>query len=316
MGRDAAATLDLNLLRVFVAIYETGSLTAAAQRLFVSQPAVSQALARLRRAFDDPLFERDGRTMQPTALATAVFPEFKEAVARIERTISSVHAFDPATSDKVFRIAMAELGEIGWLPAILRAIREESPGIGLDVVPMDVEALPEWLERGAVDVALTPSPVPGDFPHVLVKSQGYGVAMAAAHPLAGGDLSVTDYQRADHVEVMSDSGRPHLHAAWDRAGISVVPKVRVNHITSLPVVLVESGPLVATVPDTIARGWARTWPLVVKALPFDMPPVEVRLYRRATTHQTGALDWLFSTVARAIQGSTGQFDVIHGDATV
>ncbi|HLS50196.1 MAG TPA: LysR family transcriptional regulator [Actinomycetaceae bacterium] len=311
-----STTMDLNLLRVFVAIHETGSLTAAAQRLYVSQPAVSQALARLRRTFDDPLFERDGRTMQPTALASSVFPAFREALGGIDRALDSVHAFDPARSDKVFRIAMAELGEIGWLPAILRAIRSQSPGIGVEVVPMDVEALPEWLARGTVDVALTPSPVPGDYAHVLVKSQGYGVAMAAAHPRAHGDLTVADYEGADHVEVTSDSGRPHVYAAWDRAGISIVPKVHVNHITSLPVVLVESGPLMATVPDTIARGWARTWPLVVKPLPFDMPPVEVRLYRRATTHQTGALDWLFATVAQAIQGSTGQFDVIHGDASV
>ena len=306
--------MDLNLIRVFVAIYETRSLTATASRLFVTQPAVSQSLSRLRRELDDPLFERNGRVMQPTPLAVSVFPGFRDAVAGIDRTLDEVRGFDPASSERVFRIALSELGEIGWMPAILRTVRRQAPRMRIEAVPLDVDALPEWLARGVVDLAVTPSPVPGRFEHVLLKSQNYGVAMSATNPLADRPLSFASFLEADHVSVAGDSGLPDLTAALARLGVILEPHVRVNHFTSLPLLLAGDDSLVATVPDTIAAGWASTWPLVVKELPFEMPAVNVRLFRRATTQQTAALDWLYSTVARAIKGSSGQFFVIHGDS--
>jgi DNA-binding transcriptional LysR family regulator len=306
--------MDLNLVGVFVAVYETRSLTAAAARLYVTQPAVSQALGRLRREFDDPLFVREGRTMEPTPLAASIFPGFREAVSAIDRTVDGVHRFDPSRSHKHFRIALSELGEIGWMPAILRAVRAEAPGMSIEAVPMDVEALPEWLGRGIVDLAVTPSPVAGRFEQVVLKSQGYGVAMSERNPLAGAAPTLEQYVAAPHVAVAGDSGTPNIAAALGRAGVVIEPQVRVNHFTSLPLLLAGDDHLVATVPDTIAEGWARTWPVRVLPLPFEMPPVDVRLYRRATTQQTAALDWLYRTVARAVQGSSGQFFVIHGDA--
>lgn len=306
--------MDLNLIRVFVAIYETRSLTTAAARLYVTQPAVSQALGRLRRELDDPLFQRQGRSMEPTALAVSVFPGLREAIAGIDRTLDATHVFDPAASHRRFRIALSELGEIGWIPAILKAVRAQAPAAEIEVVPMDVDALPEWLARGVVDLAATPSPVPGRFEQTLLKSQGYGVVMSKLNPLASAPLTLEAYLAAAHVSVAGDSGLPNLAAALGRLGSIIEPQVKVNHFTSLPLLLAGDPSLIATAPDTIAAGWALTWPLVVRELPFDMPAVEVRLYRRATTQQTAALDWLYATVARAIQGSSGQFFVIHGDS--
>ena len=89
---------DLNLTRVFVAIYEAGSLTAAGRRLFVTQSAISQSLARLRRELGDPLFERTAQGMRPTALADAIYPELHEGMSVIDRTIAAVTGFDPADS--------------------------------------------------------------------------------------------------------------------------------------------------------------------------------------------------------------------------
>ena len=109
---------DLNLTRVFVAIYEAGSLTAAGRRLFVTQSAISQSLARLRRELGDPLFERTSQGMRPTALAEAIYPQLHEGVSVIDRTLAAVTGFDPLSSERTFRIALSELGEIGWLPAI------------------------------------------------------------------------------------------------------------------------------------------------------------------------------------------------------
>ncbi|WOQ68892.1 LysR family transcriptional regulator [Microbacterium limosum] len=306
--------MDLNLVRVFVAVAETRSLTAAAARLYVTQPAVSQALAKLRRDLDDPLFQRSGREMVPTPLALSVYPGFRDAIAGIDRTVDAVHRFDPASSQRLFRIALSELGEIGWIPAIHRAVAERAPGMRLEVVPMDVAELPEWLGRGSVDLAVTPAPVPGEFAQTVLKSQAYGVAVSQRHPLARGEVGLADYLAAEHVRVASDSGAANVDAALRRVAAPPPPRVSINHFAALPPLLAGRSGLVATVPDTIAAGWAESWRLVVRPLPFEMAPVDVRLYRRSTTQHAAALDWLFATVAGAIRGSSGQFGVIHGDA--
>ncbi|MFE1665040.1 LysR family transcriptional regulator [Microbacterium sp. P02] len=306
------ALVDLNLIRVFVAVFEARSLTVAADRLHVTQPAVSQALGRLRRDLDDPLFAREGRTMQPTALATSVYPGFRDAMTGIDRTVDAITGFDPGTTRRRFRLALSELGEIGYLPSILRAVRRAAPHVGIDAVPLDVQALPDWLARGDVDLAITSSPVPGGFEPTVLKSQGYAVLMAAAHPLAASALTLEDYVAADHVVVAGDSGLPHLRATLRREGAAVHTEVTLTHFASLPGLLAASPDLIATAPDTIADGWAEAWPLVVRPLPLAMPTVEVCLYRRTTTSQLAGLDWLHDMVTRTVRGTHGEFFSIHG----
>ncbi|WP_170285660.1 LysR family transcriptional regulator [Microbacterium rhizomatis] len=308
--------MDLNLIRSFVAIYETRSLTAAGARLYVTQPAVSQALARLRRELNDPLFRRVGREMEPSALAVSLFPGFRDALAGIDRTIDGVVGFDPALSTRRCRIALSELGEIGYFPSIFRAVRTASPHVRIEAVPLDVQALPEWLSQGTIDLAVTSSPVDGGFPHIVLKSQAYAVLMSRDHRLAGttAGITVEDYINADQVVVSGDSGLPRLESALRRAGAALRSDVVVNHFASLPSLLAASPGLIATVPDTIATGWAQSWPLVLHRLPLEMQPVEVCLYRRTTTQQLAALDWLYDTVVRAVGGTQGEFFAIHGDA--
>lgn len=183
----------------------------------------------------------------------------------------------------------------------------------IDVVPMDVAALPDWLGRGVVDLAVTPSHVPGPFGRTVLKSQGYGVAMSAAHPLADEPPTLDAYAAASHVVVASDSGAPALAEARRAHGIEIDARIAVNHLASLPPLLARDRDLIATLPDTIALGWTQTWPLVVRPLPFEMPPVEIALYRRSSSQHPAALDWLFETVARAIRGSSGRFEAIHGE---
>jgi DNA-binding transcriptional LysR family regulator len=303
--------MDLNLLRVFVTVYETRSLTTSASRLFVTQPAVSQALGRLRRDFDDPLFRRVGRVMEPTPLAESMFPELRDALSRIQRTLDAVHGFDAAASDKRFRVAMSELGEIGYFAAMCRAVRSVAPHVRLETVALDVDELPDQLARGTVDLAISSSPVGGAFPHVVLKSQGYAALMSAQHPLATGALSFEDYLAAPHVAVAGDSGRLNLQAALRRRGTWIDPDVTLNRFASVPPLLATSHDLIATVPDTIGEGWATAWPLVVRPLPFEMERVDVSLYRRSSTQQTAALDWLYDTAAQALRGTHGEFAAIR-----
>lgn len=306
--------MDLNLLRTFVAVYETRSLTEAAARLYVTQPATSQAVGRLRRELDDPLFERAGREMAPTPLAESLFPRLRDALAQIDRTIGAVHGFDPAASDRHFRIALSELGEVGYFPEILQAVRRAAPGVRIEAVPLDTRLLPEWLAKGTIDLAVTSSPVSGSFESVALKSQRYAVLMSERHPLAVTGVDLDSYLAASHVIVSGDSGRPNLQAALARLGASVRAPVTVTHFASLPPLLAGAADLIATVPDTIASAWATSWPLAVRDLPFAVASVEVSLYKRATTQQMAALDWFFDTVQRAVHGSPGDFTAIRADA--
>jgi DNA-binding transcriptional LysR family regulator len=251
--------------------------------------------------------------MEPTPLAVSLFPGLREGIAGIDRAIDGVVGFDPAASTRRSRIALSELGEIGYFPAIHKAVRAAAPHLRLEAVPLDVEQLPDWLAQGTIDLAVTSSPVAGGFPHVVLKSQAYSVLMSRNHPLAGRELTRDEYIAADQVVVAGDSGLPRLEAALRRAGAVLRSDVVLNHFASLPALLAASPTLIATVPDTIGSGWAQSWPLVIAPLPLDMQPVEVCLYRRTTTQQLGALDWLYDTVVRAVRGTQGEFFAIHGD---
>ena len=246
----------MNLARVFVAIYETQSLTLAADRLFVTQSAVSQSLSRLRRDLNDPLFERAGRVMQPSPLARHVFPHFRDATVSIDLALVDVRGFDPASTTRRFRIAMSELGEIGWLPGIAKELAAVAPGTQLEVVTLNPDLLPEWLNRGVVDLAITPVQLAGDYRSTVVKWQEYGVAMSSANPLADSEITRDDYRAAPRAVIASDSGMPLLEAAEQRAGISTEHTVVVQHYATVPALLMARPTLIAAIPTSIAEGWA------------------------------------------------------------
>ena len=113
--------MDLNLIRTFLYIYDTGSLTLTARALFVTQPSVSHALGRLRRELNDDLFIRTSGRMEPTPVARGLCPAFRESVARIDRAVEAVVAFDPATSEHRFRSALSDLGELQVVPRLREA---------------------------------------------------------------------------------------------------------------------------------------------------------------------------------------------------
>lgn len=302
--------MDLNLVNVFVAVFETRSLTVASERLFVTPSAVSQSLTRLRAQLDDPLFERVARQMQPTPLAEAIYPGFRDALAQIDRTLDDVHGFDPSTSQRTFRIALTELGEIGWIPLLYRALSRRAHSIRVEVVSLEPDSLIDWLQRGYVDLAVTPAELPAGFVRRKVKTQSYCVITSRGHTIGSEVFSLAEYESAAHAAVGSDSGAVYLTAAQVRAGLVIEPRVTVQHFASLPQLLTENEHLVATIPETIARGWLDSWPLRIRPLPFEMAPIELSLYRRSSTQNTGALDWLVATVEPLLQAFPGEFAVL------
>jgi len=296
--------VDLNLIRTFVAVYEARSLTVAAERLYVTQPAVSHALNRLRREFGDPLFVKSGRTMAPTDVARAAYPELCAGLSRIDRVVDAFHDFEALASVRRFRLGLSELGENAYLPGIVMAVRAAAPGASVEVVPLDIARAEDWLTSGAVDIVIASTPIRGEFESAVLKTTRYVlVGSETDSPLADGPMTLDALARAEHAIVAGDSGYPVVEEALRRHGITPLPTVVVSRFAALPRVLADTS-LVAAVPDDLALGWSEEFPLVLQELPVPVERIDVRLYKRAASHSRAAVDWLFSVVQAAVRTSS------------
>ena len=155
MNRNDLRRLDLNLLIVFETLMHERSVTRAAEKLFLGQPAISAALSRLRSLFDDPLFVRTGRSMEPTARAQEIFALLSPALDSISTAVSRAAEFDPATSTAVFRIGLSDDVEFALLPALLRRLRAEAPGVVLVIRRANYLLMPNLLASGEISVGVS-----------------------------------------------------------------------------------------------------------------------------------------------------------------
>jgi DNA-binding transcriptional LysR family regulator len=146
--------VDLNLLRVFDAVLHERSVTAAAKRLRLTQPAVSNALARLRALFDDALFVRTAEGMDASPFARELAEPVRQALALLEAALAHGPGFDPATSTRAFRFYMSDLGQIEFLPPLVERAQKMAPGVRLEAVAMEVEDIGNALAAGSLDLAV------------------------------------------------------------------------------------------------------------------------------------------------------------------
>ena len=153
-GRMNFRQLDLNLLRVLAAVYRTGSVTAAGQQLALSQPATSNALARLREFFGDELFVRSPRGLHPTRVAQRIAPAVIAYLQALESAVLSAEAFDPATSRVHWRLSLSDLGEILFLPPLAQVLRREAPNCAVSNVSVAAGQVSAALEARDIDLAI------------------------------------------------------------------------------------------------------------------------------------------------------------------
>jgi len=304
--------VDLNLVRVFVVIYEMQSLTAAAERLYITQSAVSQSLSKLRATLKDELFVRKGRAMEATPFAISAYPQFRDAVLAVDRVVRRLEPFDPVTTNRTFRIALSELGEVGWLANIVGEIRASAPGARIEVVQLETEQVLEQLHHGTVDIAVAPIGLPGDLDRTLVKKQGYRLILSDDHPAAASEVTRERLLSMPRVVIPTDSGSAQLESIQRGSDAYREPAVVAQHFASIPPILQAQPDLVAIVPESIALAWSKNWPLTVKPLPFSMAPLELSVYQRSTSHDQDVLDWLSQAVLRAIVALPEHFETITG----
>jgi DNA-binding transcriptional LysR family regulator len=288
------AQIDLNLFLVFDAIYQQRNLTRAADVLCLSQPAVSNALARLRQSLGDPLFIRSAKGMTPTPMAENIIGRVQEALQLLDSGVTEGTVFDPSTSNKIFRLSMSDLSEAIVLPKLMEVFKSQAPNAGIECYFTPRDNLEQELIKGAIDLAL-------DVP-VLLSSQisiqpllkeRYVCVVRHDHPLIGNTISLDQYLALDHIQVSSRrKGQGFEDVALHRLGRQRSVRVRVPHHQVAPF-LVRDSDMVLTLPMSMAINSG----LKILELPFSMAPVDWNLYWHKSADNDQTNGWIRKIVA-------------------
>lgn len=267
------AQLDMNLLIALDALMAEASVTRAARRLGVSQPAMSQKLKRLREALDDPLFVSGPRGLAPTPKAERLAQPLHRLLGELEDVVLGEAEFDPRSATRRFVVAGSDLFELVNLPQILSYLAEHAPGVGLSSVPRS-PALFDELERGQVDFVIGPSFLerPG-IRRFKLGEDGFVVIARPGHPLTRGRFTLKKYLRARHV-IVSPGGQPgtFVDRALAAQGLRRTISAQVASFLAAPFTVASSDYL-ATIPTQLAGVLASTIELEQRALPFELPAV-------------------------------------------
>jgi DNA-binding transcriptional LysR family regulator len=285
--------LDLNLLRVFDAIATEGTVTVAGQRLGLSQPAISNALARLRQLFDDPLFVRTPRGMRPTPFAQQLAQPVRDALRLVQGALQQHAGFEPRTSSNTFRLFMSDIGEMVFLPGLLERIKNDAPGVRIEVVRIPIKDVHAALEAGELDLAVgfLPGLTTGMRQQPLFREH-YVCMLRADHPVIGAKISAKQFRAAAHVLVSyAGTGHQVIGETFAAEGLNERIAVRVPHFLVVPMILARTD-LLVTVPSRVAAVFAQGGNFKVLPLPLRMPNFEVRLHWHGRFHQDPANRWL------------------------
>jgi DNA-binding transcriptional LysR family regulator len=300
-------TLDLNLLRIFDVVMVEGNVTRAAQQLAMTQPAVSNALRRLRLVMREDLFVPAPGGVVPTAHAQSIWPTVREALLQLAQVIAP-QGFDAVTEERHFTVAMSDAMATLFVPVLAAAL--EASRVNLHVVALSSRDPRHLLEQGQADVAL------GFFPEVgqALAAQGdaavvqleplyacaYQCVMRRGHPLAEGNaLTLDAYCAANHLRV-NFAARPlgYVDEALSRLGVQRRVMITVNHFAVAGSVVHQSD-LLTVLPRSYVPATGYATRLVTRALPFALPPIDVSLLWHRRHEQDTAQRWLRDTLARA-----------------
>ena len=271
--------LDLNLLRVLVALFEQQSVSRAARALDRSQPATSVALSRLRAHFDDPLFIRAGGGMRPTPRAESAADAARAVLEIVDSRMVPQAPLVPAASDRPVCLAMSDVGEFIFLPTILQMLQQQMPLAAVRSVSMPAAAVAMGLEDGAIDLAVGyfPDLSGGNFLQQVLFRDRYACLIRADHPVRSHQLSVQEFTRLEHAVVRVESRTEEVMERY-LARRRVVRRVALTtpHFASAPLIVAQSN-LIVTVPEPLAHYFARTSSnLRVVGLPFEPPAIDLK----------------------------------------
>lgn len=290
--------MDLNLLKAFDALMETRSVTRAAERLGLTQPAVSGMLTRLREAFDDPLFIRSQRGVIPTPRADALAAPLRRTLIDLQALLTP-DAFVPAQAALTITIAATDYAQKAVLLPFITLLRREAPGIRVSVRPVDLSALGQQMETGALDMALiTPDMALDTMRSRTLFDEAYMCIMRRGHPAAGEKLTLDRFCALDHALMSHDGSRFRgaTDAALDEVGRSRSVVAVVPSFLAL-IELVRHSDLVAMVPSRLVAG---ATDIVIQRPPLPIPGFTKVLTWHERLQSDPAQKWLRDRLARCV----------------
>ena len=304
-------SLDLNLLRVFDEVMAERSLTRAARKLSITQPAVSNAIRRLRDVLGDELVVRSGQGVEPTARALALWPPIREALSQLQASFTPGQ-FEPSTTQSTFVLAMADATAASLIPGLNDTLEQEAPGISLRVVPLTTRDPRRLLDDEECDLAV--GYFPSVVPDLTVKAQSgdtlpflfqrlydgeYVCVMRKGHPLAGQPLTLDRFCAARHM-LVSFSGRPYGFVDESLAALGRERRVvlTVNQFATAGRVVTSSN-LLAVLPRHFVQVTGIAHQLVLRTLPFAVAPVQVDALWHRRSQQRSEHIWLRQALLRS-----------------
>lgn len=291
---------DLNLLRVIVALYDTGSVGRAAQALGMSQPAMSAALARVRRAFGEPLFVRTARGMSPTARTHALAAGARDVLARVADNVLSEASFEPSTTQATFTFALSDVGEMVFLPKILEILQRLAPRATVRSVSLPPARLEQSMENGEVDLAIGyfPDLKSNAFFQQRLLTHRFACLLRADHRIRGRKLSLEQFLFLGHAVVRAEGRSQEIFEKYlERRKISRRIVLLTPHFMSIPTVIGKTD-LVVTLPHAIGLFFSRTGANIkVMEPPLPIPRIELRQHWHRNAHHDPKNKWLRRLIA-------------------
>ncbi|BAZ08408.1 transcriptional regulator [Calothrix sp. NIES-4071] len=291
------ASIDLNLLVAFEVLFEERSVTAAAKRLYLGQPAMSAALGRLRILFNDELFIRIGREMQPTSKASAIAPGIKAALGQIRTSIESSQTFDPSSTKRDFAIGSADYTSFVILPKLLEYCCE-APFLNFRMIGFDKDSVGEMLEQGTIHVAMGvfPNPPRQTICVPLFQERFIGIARKNHPAITNKAISLETFANLSHVLVtLRQDATGEIDKILATHNLQRRIQLTTPHILVLPAII-SSSDMVAAVPYRIGAYFSKLGSIQIFELPLEIQPWTVSMMWSQLTEKDDANCWLRETL--------------------
>ena len=259
--------VDLNLLRLFDAVYRTRNVSRAAELLDLTQPSASQGLTRLRTLIQDPLFMRGAGGVQPTPKAHRLAEPVRQALATLEQALAQTAGFEPAQASRSFHLHMSDIGESRFLPELMVTLREQAPGVRIETRPLPRDQITEALDAGRIDFAFGFLPMVKDTQRLQLLKDRYVVLLRAGHPFARkrrtGKALLEALRELEFVGV-----RSHADTLRIVQQLRLESRLRLvtEHFMVLPAIVAATD-LAAIMPRNIARGFEGGYAIVEPEFP-------------------------------------------------
>ncbi|RST30659.1 LysR family transcriptional regulator [Sphingomonas ginkgonis] len=285
--------LDLNLLIALETLLDTRSVSRSAERMNLSQPAMSAALGRLRAFFGDELLTVSGKRMYPTPFAESLRPQVRETLRSVDELLATSVRFDPGSSQRGFRIAASDYVSTALLAPLLRRLAREAPGVRFEVIGPSEDSFRQ-LEDGRIDLIIAPDSftLPG-LPSELLVEERHVVAGWSQNPLLRSGLTLEAFLAAGHVSVAIGprGGASFADRQLELIGLPRRIEVSVGSFTAVPWML-ERTERLALLHERLAQSMLPHFDLAVAPLPFDFPLMREMLQWHGSRTQEAGVAWL------------------------